>query len=145
MAELLILKCGHMKTEYSMWKTLLAQDRTFTNFCNWWKEKYTIWKTTHQAASSFGYGGVATHEVDEEIDTMNAATNAANAATFQQLSETNNALAQQLQALQLANSQLQQQMAASMQNVPKNNISDHHSVCIRFSTADSDVKNKIQT
>jgi hypothetical protein len=38
MAELLTLKCGHMKTEYSMWKTLLPQDCTFTNFCNWWKK-----------------------------------------------------------------------------------------------------------
>jgi hypothetical protein len=104
MAELLILKCGHMKTEYSMWKMLLL-----------WKEKYAIWKTTHQAASSFGYGG-ATHEVDEEIDTMNAVTNAANAATFQQINETNNVLAQQLQALQLANSQLQQQMAVCNHN-----------------------------
>jgi hypothetical protein len=113
-AELLILKCGHMKTEYSMWKTLLPQDRTFTNFCNWWKEKYAIWKTTHQAASSFGYGGSAT-QVDEEIDTINAATNAANAATFQQLTQSNNALAQQLQALQLTNAQLVQQVAAAAQ------------------------------
>jgi hypothetical protein len=114
MAELLILKCGHMKTKYSMWKTLLPQDRTFTNFCNWWKEKYAIWKTTHQAASSFGYGGSAT-QVEDEIDTINAATNAANAATFQQLMQSNNALAQQLQALQLTNAQLMQQVAAAAQ------------------------------
>ena len=50
-----------------------------------------------------------------EIDINNAATNAANAATFQQLTQSNNALAQQLQALAMQNSQLQQQIALDAQ------------------------------
>jgi hypothetical protein len=63
------------------------------------------------AAGKFGYGSAAAENNEDEIDQINAATNAANAATFQQLTASNNALTQQLQALQLSNTQLQQQMA----------------------------------
>jgi hypothetical protein len=99
LAELNILKSGHMKTEYSQWKTLAPADRTWNNFVAWWKEEHAIWKTLHMGASQFGCGGAAQDQDVEEINNLNAATNAANAATFQQLTTSNNALTQQLQAL----------------------------------------------
>jgi hypothetical protein len=116
-AELLILKSQQMKNEYSLWKSLAHHDRTWHNFCVWWKEKYHIWKTVHTSASMLGYGGGIQSSDEYEIDINNAATNAANAATFQQLTQSNNALAQQLQALAMQNSQLQQQIA-NVQQAP---------------------------
>jgi hypothetical protein len=113
MAELLILKSGHMKTKYSNWKTLPAQDRNWTNFCLWWKEKHAIWKTTHISASEYGYGGTAEAQATEEtIDAINAQVNAANAATFQNLS-------QQVRLLQQQNAQLQAQAANNVQQQPQ--------------------------
>jgi hypothetical protein len=116
-AELLILKSQQMKNEYSLWKSLAHHDRTCHNFIVWCKEKYHIWKTAHTSASMLGYGGGIQSMDGNEIDINNAATNAANAATFQQLTQSNNALAQQLQALTMQNSQLQQQIA-NVQQAP---------------------------
>jgi hypothetical protein len=53
-------------------------------------------KTLHMAAGKFGYdGGMGEKQdaTDDDIDQINAATNAANASTFQQLTQSNNALA----------------------------------------------------
>jgi hypothetical protein len=116
-AELLILKSQQMKNEYSLWKSLAHHDRTWHNFIVWWKEKYLIWKTIHTSASMLGYGGGIQSMDGNEININNAAMNAANAATFQQLTQSNNALTQQLQALAMQNSQLQQQIA-NVQQAP---------------------------
>lgn len=110
-AELNIVRTNHFANEYSQWKSLPPADQTWQNFIIWWRGKYTTWKTLHMAAGKFGYGGAAVDNNENEIDQINAATNAANAVTFQQLTQSNNALTQQLQALQLSNTQLQQQMA----------------------------------
>jgi hypothetical protein len=105
MAELNVLCSGHLKTEYSQLKTLPIADRTWFNFIGWWKEKVALWKTLNMPAGQYGYRGGAIDETDE-IDNMNAATNATNAAIFQQLTNSNNALVQQLQILQAQNAQL---------------------------------------
>jgi hypothetical protein len=110
-AELNIVRTNHFANEYSQWKSLAPADQTWQNFIIWWKGKYTTWKMLHMAAGKFGYGGAAAENNEDDIDQINAATNAANAATFQQLTASNNALTQQLQALQLSNTPLQQQMA----------------------------------
>jgi hypothetical protein len=117
LAELNIPKSGHLKNEYSQWKMVWAADRTWDNFVGWWKEKIAIWKTLHQSAGMFGYGGAAQEQDVDEVNNLNAATNAANAATFQQLTASNAALAQQLQALQATNAQLMQ-AANNVQQMP---------------------------
>jgi hypothetical protein len=116
-AEKIILDTKMLKAEYKDWMRIAPAARNWNAFKDFWADAHTTWLTTEKASGDFGYGGGATgnnvqarDDVEVyDVDNINAATNAANAATFQQLSQANNTLTQE-------NSLLRQQLQMQMQN-----------------------------
>eukprot|EP00804_Cyclotella_cryptica_P023089 CCRYP_000334-RA/>CCRYP_000334-RA protein AED:0.93 eAED:0.93 QI:0/0/0/0.5/1/1/2/0/513 len=115
--------------DYGKWMKRPEHERTWPNFISHFGTAYRVWKITDNASGNFGYGGAAADtgedESWEQLDGINAATNATNAATFQHLSSTNaNLTAQnthlnaQLALLQQQVQQLQQANAVTPHNAP---------------------------
>ena len=129
MGEKIVLDTQCFKSAYSKWMEKAEADKTWPNFVIHFNAAYKIWKVTNKAFHNFGYGGGAAgigatgsqggEEASwEDLDNINAAVNAANAATFQQLSMTNANLTSQ-------NAQLNAQLTFLQQQLHQANAANH--------------------
>jgi len=106
LGEKAILDTGLFATQYQGWKRRPNQDRTWTDFEEYWQAEYDLWHETSNTAAQVGYGGnVTTENENQEAEQAYftslhhfGETNNHNAATFSTLSATNAQMANSIQA-----------------------------------------------
>ena len=125
--EKLILESGHFATQYQNWKRRGENDRTWTDFNQYWTTEYDLWHETAKTATQLGYGGNAENSPDpyEMAAAEQAyytslqqfgATNQHNAQTFNNLSDTNKELVNNMAAQIHALTKQMEGLACAMQS-----------------------------
>eukprot|EP00804_Cyclotella_cryptica_P012637 CCRYP_016910-RA/>CCRYP_016910-RA protein AED:1.00 eAED:1.00 QI:0/-1/0/1/-1/1/1/0/517 len=105
LGEKAILNTGLFATQYQGWKRRPDQDRTWTDFEEYWQAEYDLWHETSNIAAQIGYGGNVTTDNDSQETELAyftslqhfVETNSHNAATFSTLSATNAQMANSIQ------------------------------------------------
>jgi hypothetical protein len=126
LGEKAILDTGLFATQYQGWKRRPENNRTWTDFEEYWQSEYDLWHETSNTAAQVGYGG----NINQDTETQETEqayfsslqhfgeTNSHNAATFNTLSATNAQMANSIQSQIADLTRKMEQLANGVQAPP---------------------------